>query len=136
MGDSLLNFATILLFGRKMDDLEYKTLKPSTVAAGGDEKTKQPRQEDQTGSMQLQMMSERANFARVFGFSFEGHYYDLPRPQIFLVHGDGAPAADAKAAAHRGNGSVDQGGLAIRNAKFADDLLVWAYEKSDFFHTP
>ena len=37
-----------------------------------------------------QLKAENARLARIYGFSFEGHYYDLPRPVIMLVHGDGA----------------------------------------------
>jgi hypothetical protein len=32
-------------------------------------------------------------FARIYSFSFEGHYYNLPRPLIFLVYGSGEPIA-------------------------------------------
>src|SRR5688500_13624081 len=28
-------------------------------------------------------------FARIYSFSFEGHYYNLPRPLLFLVYGHG-----------------------------------------------
>lgn len=28
-------------------------------------------------------------FARIYSFSFEGHYYNLPRPLLFLVYGNG-----------------------------------------------
>jgi hypothetical protein len=31
------------------------------------------------------------NLARIYGFSFEGAYYGLPRPSLFLVHGPGTP---------------------------------------------
>ena len=32
-------------------------------------------------------MGDGGVFARIYGFSFEGHYYKLPRPVLFLVRG-------------------------------------------------
>ena len=137
MGDRLVNFSTILLFGREMDDMVYSEAgSPNKVELDENkkpiEKTEKPEQADTTSFIDGQLAAANSRFARIFGFSFEGHYYDLARPQIFLVHGDGAPAEDAAAIQQRMRGGVDQGGMATRNLKFADDVQVWAYEKSDF----
>ena len=35
-----------------------------------------------------------ARFARIYGFSFDGAYYDLARPVVFLVHGVGILVTD------------------------------------------
>ncbi|MEM8539260.1 MAG: hypothetical protein AAGF56_15530, partial [Pseudomonadota bacterium] len=133
MGDRLVNFSTILLFGREMDDITYTQAAGPNAGSGGDKPaTKRPDQADANNFVDSQLAANGARFARIFGFSFEGQYYDLARPQIFLVHGDGAPAEVVDAVKDRLRGSVDQGGTATRNIKFADDLRAWAYEKSDF----
>jgi hypothetical protein len=77
-------------------------------------------------------------FARVYGFSFEGTYYELPRPALFLVHGDGYPATEARTGvrgivrAARGLGSPSLTGLAAADFQFAEDLRVWSYDKADY----
>ena len=39
--------------------------------------------------LQAQLASPGARLARIYAFSYEGHYYDLGTPAIFLVHGPG-----------------------------------------------
>ena len=46
--------------------------------------------------LRAQLNAPNAGFARIYGFSFEGHYYDLAKPVIMLVHGPGG--ADNQAA--------------------------------------
>ena len=67
--------------------------------------------------------------ARIYGFSFEGQYYDLPKPAIFLVHGDGArasptapefPAPLSKTKGAVSPGTVDESGVAAK-----DCLAQW-----------
>jgi hypothetical protein len=36
-----------------------------------------------------------AKFARIFAISYEGKFYTLSAPAIFLVHGDGSPISGA-----------------------------------------
>ena len=77
------------------------------------------------------------NFARVYAFSFEGAYYPLPRPSIFLVHGSGRPVGDWSRPS-----TMDQAGVAGREWDFSgssgpsfnipNDLAFWEYEKGDF----
>ena len=35
-------------------------------------------------------------FARIYSFSYEGHFYTLPRPLLFLLYGRGTPLAPPK----------------------------------------
>jgi hypothetical protein len=82
------------------------------------------------------------NFARIYGFSFEGAYYQLPRPSIFLVHGGGQPVGNWAYPS-----TVEGSGVAAREWDFSGltgpiganppppnpaDLWYWEYEKSDF----
>jgi hypothetical protein len=88
----------------------------------------------------------QVNLARIYGFSFEGAYYGLPKPSIFLVHGAGTPTGNW------GYPSTMEGsGVAAREWDFSGptgfnpggptppplprnmmDLSYWEYEKGDF----
>jgi hypothetical protein len=69
--------------------------------------------------------------ARIYGFSFEGSYYGLPRPSIFLIHGPGTPAGSWFA-----NSALEQAGVAAREWDFSgnqlQDITYWEYDKGDF----
>ncbi len=73
--------------------------------------------------------------ARIYAFSFEGAFYALPRPSIFLVHGYGQWAGDWTT-----NSSLDQSGIAGKDWDFSgsgpaaspNDVYYWEYEKGDF----
>src|SRR5439155_26928744 len=77
-------------------------------------------------------------FARIYGFAYEGTYYELPWPALFLVHGDGYPASETrigkKNATRRARALGDPSltGLAAADFQFADDLMVWSYDKADY----
>jgi len=63
--------------------------------------------------------NDKAEFAAVYGFEFEAHYYDLVVPTILLVHGEGTTPKNA-------------GAVGESDPKLADDVKVWAYDKADF----
>jgi hypothetical protein len=78
------------------------------------------------------------HLARIYAFSFEGAVYSLPKPSIFLMHGQGWPI-DATA----NRTSIDEAGVAAREWEFSgpsrdrlkkptQDLVYWEYEKGDF----
>jgi hypothetical protein len=69
----------------------------------------------------------KPKLARIFGFSYEGHYYKLPDPRVFLVHGDGTPVNPGSDAA------VELGDLGIEYHEqfFAAGVTMWAYDKVD-----
>ena len=87
-----------------------------------------------------QQLDERANFARIYGFSYEGDYFDLPSPTLFLVHGDGELASqkgkeqseDNPSNRSRAPRDPSIGGMAAANFQFADDIRVWNYDKADY----
>ena len=66
-----------------------------------------------------QLQAAKAQFARIYAFSYEGQYYVLPKPAIFLVHGDGTAAKDVP-------------GVAARDWDFLSDIKAWSYDKADF----
>ena len=61
----------------------------------------------------------KQQFATVYGFEFEGHYYDLPAPAILLVHGD--PVSPKSA-----------GAVVYPDPRLNIDIKVWSYDKNDF----
>jgi hypothetical protein len=77
--------------------------------------------------------------ARIYGFSFEGHYYDLAKPAIFLVHGPGNDPEAFRPDTARPNSRVDRApadadrtGIAYTANSFSHDIRVWSYDKGDF----
>lgn len=93
--------------------------------------------------LQAQLLAPGARLARIYGFSYEGHYYDLAKPAIFLVHGPGSdpeafrPAAAGKhrlpeARVDRAPSDADRSGVARTGTSFAEDMRVWSYDKGDF----
>ncbi len=82
MTETLLSFSEVLLFGRVLEDFSY-------------DKTKLPKRgKGKNKHLEDQLVLTDPKFARIYGFSFEGTYYELPEPAIFLVDGDGESATD------------------------------------------
>ncbi len=76
-----------------------------------------------------------ACFARIYGFSYEGTYYELPNPTLFLVHGDGESATDDNSPgslASRAPNDPSLSGVGAADFQIADDIRVWAYDKADY----
>jgi hypothetical protein len=115
MSERLVSASTVLLFGRVVEDIEIK----SSASSGGLARS---------GVNQL-LQNELAaaspeptpNFARIYAFSYEGHYYDLAKPALFLVHG---PGTDVEPTA-------EHTGLVTDTHEFSTDIKVWAYDKTD-----
>ncbi len=120
MVESLLSPSRIRLFGREF---------PGFSAAG------LPTALGDNNFLSKQIKKTGARFARIYGFSYEGAYYPLSRPVVFLVHTDGTPAppaAPGAAKAARGPSTTDQSGEARMDAKFSSDIMMWDYDKGDF----
>jgi hypothetical protein len=88
-----------------------------------------------TVNLTITMMPQ---FARIYAFSFEGAYYPLPRPPIFLVHGAGLPInapqitwSTFETAGVMGR-EWDFSASDNPNLKGLSDLRYWEYEKGDF----
>lgn len=136
MPENLLSPSGIKLFGRKFD-------------AFGTDAANLPTAFGANHFLRDQLADANAKFARIYGFSYEGAYYNLSRPAIFLVHGDGTPAfppvpstpgtGTAPPAAQpphsqmaRGPSATDQSGTAKKDWEFASDIYMWDYDKGDF----
>ena len=160
MPETLLSPSNILLYGRVLVDLEF-TYKPSNdepiddVHPPGAKECEQfppppapPRLGDNNFlERQLRAGTDddatRPRLARIYGFSYEGHYFDLAKPAIFLVHGLGSdpeawrPSVDGlnrtpEGRYERAPSDADRSGIARTGTAFADDIRVWSYDKGDF----
>ncbi len=142
MAENLLSISEVLLYGRVMEDLTYNYKQTVPDPKDSEDNCDPPRPGIQTGGnaqFQRQLAADPGgNFAprlaRIYGFSYEGCYFDLDAPIILLVHGQGTIAerlaTDPRAA--RGPESPDLSGNAAQDHSFAEDIRVWSYDKGDF----
>jgi hypothetical protein len=134
MAESLLTPSSIKLFGRLIAEIQI--VSPPTPGAGAN-------------LFLYHQLSTKPlpQFARIYAFSFEGAYYPLARPSLFLVHGKGTPVGNWNVPS-----TLDQAGVAGREWDFSgydnpnptpppsatspapgpNDLHYWEYEKGDF----
>ena len=136
MAETLLSPSNILLFGRVVTDLSV--IHPA------------PRHDPFVAPrhitnifLETQLADPTAAIARIYGFSYEGRYYELPWPALFLVHGPGQLAETAADFNPGGGGGPanqrgarapddpDRSGLAAQDFSFADNLMVWSYDRAD-----
>ena len=65
------------------------------------------------------------HLARIYGYSYEGHYYKLDRPLIFLVRGEGV-------APERKEGFLTEFcGLEGKGFSFGNDIRAWRLSRLD-----
>ena len=126
MPETLLSPSGIKLFGREVQGLELKAPKGGWDKLG-------------IGCNQFlkeQLSCKGARLARIYGFTYEGTYYDMPRAAIFLVHNEGEKVLPGSGAppAPVGRTNVDTSGVAARDWEFSEDdtLRRWDYDKGDF----
>jgi hypothetical protein len=131
MNESLLSPSNIILFGR-LFPLYWVEVKERKIE--GDAELDDPKREKGLGSNRFlrdQLRAPGARLARIYSFSYEGTFYNLPKPAIYLVHGDGTPIREFAPIA-AGKASVSASGVAARDFGFELDLRFWEYDKSDY----
>jgi hypothetical protein len=85
--------------------------------------------------LESQWAGEDPKLARIYGFGFEGTYYELPNPTVFLVHGKGESVTDENQPEHhasRAPTNPSLSGLAAADFQFSDDVMMWSYDKADY----
>jgi len=121
MPESLLSPSRIKLFGREFPGFS----KDNLGTALGD-----------NNFLRKQIDANGARFARIYGFTYEGTYYPLSRPSVFLVHGKGVDAAPEKPGNNpkqaRGPNSIENTGEARVCCEVSADVKMWEYDKGDF----
>ena len=133
--DSLANDSSIRLFGRLMWDLMLRD--PSTR---GDVYSGHPVLPRSSPSNFLldQLAKEDAKLARIMSFSYQGELFDLAKPTIFLVHGDGIRAEHVddvppdQLTLRKRPTFTEHSGLVGQKGAFAPDIFVWIYDRADF----
>src|SRR5260221_3065282 len=153
MPETLLTPSGIKLYGRLVTDLILVTdARTKAVAAGAaqaqvDASMPAPIYSPLGSNTFLndQLVDPNARLDRIYGFSFEGHNYALPKPAIFLVHAEGTEviiqgpqALGGGATTGGGRTTLDASGVIARDWEFASsdpktkDLRMWEYDKGDF----
>ncbi len=134
MPETLLSESNILLYGRVLTDLTVRRAGAGETEEEIHRPTVDPRP-SVNPFLTPQLENLDSQLARIYGFSYQGHYYDLAKPVIFLVQGDGVdpqlprPAEDRVS---RAPAEADRTGVAATSATFSEDMQMWSYDKSDF----
>jgi hypothetical protein len=80
----------------------------------------------------LRQVEDEGIFARIYGFSYEGHYYKLPRPVLFLVRGEGRSQPPEEVGSGGASAfSTRFVGVEGKDWQFGSDIRVWAVDKHD-----
>lgn len=108
--------------------------------------------------LRAQLVADGATFARIYAISYEGAFYHLSKPAVFLVHGEGRVIRDAGLPARGGDagGLADDSGLITKDFTFerssgrvppegggppededpdlgnGEAVRYWEYDKGDF----
>ncbi len=126
MQESLLSATNIHLFGR-LFPLDF-TKDPFPGPLGANHFLRD--QLTENGSTK-----EKPGFARIYAISYEGTFYNLPKPAIYLVHGPGRKVGGAGKVRNPAAGSqpvITDSGVVAEEFDFESDVLVWEYDKGDF----
>jgi hypothetical protein len=124
MPETLLSPSQIKLFGRNYEGLALNKGNLATIG--------------RNNFLLEQIRDDSAKLARIYAFAYEGVLYFLPKPYVFLVHGDGQRVIepgryDELSGVEKEQGAtIDQWGVVAKIDRFADDVLVWNYDKEDF----
>ena len=140
MTESLLSPSNILLYGRLLKDLQIVHQGDAKADGQTEEQVHQPFASSRGGKnnfLQEQLKDATSQLARIYGFSFEGQYYDLAKPALFLVHGPGEVAdraviAPGNARQARAPEEADRTGVAAQGYSFSEDIRVWSYDTGDY----
>lgn len=130
MPETLLTASSIVLFGRVVEDISISARKGNeshnpTVAGAKVRRSashlqQQLTRKDSSDGKSGKKGEAQARFARIYGFSYEGAYFECAVPVLFLVHGDGMKPSKVKVP-----------GPDREDKKFYNGLRAWSYDRSD-----
>ena len=132
-GETLLAPSMIRMFGREFEGLTIDVASLRVLSSGLGKTinpfVRNPLMDKLTLADGRATDDERISprLARIYGFSYEGNYYKLARPTVFLVHGKGEEVL----AGQNPNLSLSILGVEFKDQVFADGVLMWAYDKID-----
>ena len=133
MAETLLSPSNVLLYGRVVEDLKVV----HEASDPPEEQIHRPFISPRVGQnkfLQAQLEDPDSRLARIYGFSYEGQYYDMAKPALFLVHGDGERADDpvpSQPRKSRAPDLADKTGVAAQGYSFPEDMRVWSYDTGD-----
>jgi hypothetical protein len=133
MPETLLTQSAVKMYGRLLRGVRLEPLAATDVSDLGFNKFLRKQLMAHNGA---QSEDNEPALARIYAFSFEGAFYNLPRPAIFLVHGDGQPIRgsgtyDAGGGVNAGATVMDDSGIPAREFVFETDVVYWEYDKDD-----
>lgn len=117
MTETLSTSSMIVVFGRVVEDL---AIMGGDSASGEGAMTALTGQQAATGGKKKAPGKPSRKFARIYGFSYDGAYFETLTPTLFLVRGDGVPAADAPVP-----------GPNPRDKAFFESLRAWTVDRTD-----
>jgi hypothetical protein len=134
MSETLLTQSAVKMYGRVLKGVKLEALAPGDSSDLGFNKFLKHQLVDQ--KFEGKIAVDPATLARIYAFSFEGAFYNLPRPAIFLVHGLGKPIIgsgtyDESGGINAGNPVMDHSGIPAREFVFETDVRYWEYDKDD-----
>jgi len=143
MHENLLSASNVIMYGRVVHGLALDPAGLPRELRGGNEFLR--RQLERGARERGPEGAREPKLARIYAISFEGSLYNLPKPMIFLVHGDGEEIRGAGVGVLPGDPrpqrpSTDDSGVAARDFAFeasdtgegpAHDLRYWEYDKDD-----
>ncbi|MDW3223135.1 MAG: hypothetical protein R8G34_09665 [Paracoccaceae bacterium] len=99
MSESIFASSSIVLFGREVDDLAVIKKAAATATT---------------------FSKDKNQFARIYGFTYDGTYYEIPTPVLFMTSSKGVKAS-----------TVDVPGPNPKEKKFFESLLAWTVSQKD-----
>ncbi len=127
--ESLLHISNIFLFGMVVEDLDFKIPKKDIKGR------KMPGGKGDNNQLGDQKIYKDSRFARIYACSYEGAFYELPWPVLFLVRGEGDSVTDGnlpKGHWSRAPTDPSKTGLPTTDFQFSDDVKYWRCDKSDY----
>ena len=109
-GEPLLAGASVRLFGSLFAGLTLGTLGPRPPFPGG-----------------FPAANQNLQLARIYGFSWQGNYFKMATPAVFVVDGPGVPVIDGLPLA-----AIGQVGLELKDEFFSTNVLMWNAYDVDF----
>ncbi|HIP77302.1 MAG TPA: hypothetical protein EYH07_02410 [Kiloniellaceae bacterium] len=116
--ETLLASSQVRLFGR-----EFRGLKLDDEGLGAFNDPKRPQNRNPLTDKLDPELDPR--LARIYGFSYEGSYYKLDAPYVFLVHSKGEEVKEPDL-------HIGQIGVEMKDERFLDGVRMWSYDKVDF----
>lgn len=117
LDETLLASSQVRLFGREFKGLQLNQDALQALTGGAAGSNRNPL----TDKLRSEL---KPMLARIYGFSYEGSYYKLDAPYVFLVHGPGTEIVEPA--------SISEVGVEMKDENFLKGVRMWSYDKIDF----